>query len=359
MLPWYCIDTSRYILQAKAYAKAEGKPNTWDEDDQGFVSRKYDRYTASQDDSLQLKINNTILICFICNNCFLWYIILLNAGKLYFIVGNMANSPDSTSHKQSLYKSVIVITVYLLVPLYIAGLSYWHTDRLYPRYHPPCSMEIFNECVPPHSSPAYKQQVSAFFSKAGILILLIVSYFISAAVTVKNVNTAHILFRSRYCRWMEAYILCATLLGVHICVGLAGVPILIFFIITPTYTFCYVSAFALIIIILSLPIAFLFHSCHPTIHVTCHVSSRKKWSLNFLKVLIGYILLSTLVISFGLLYYCFLIGGASLDGTKGILFSLIPPVLVSISVFLVRKSFLGNKEWNKTDIKEYDRIIGT
>ena len=271
----------------------------------------------------------------------------------------MANSPESTSHKQSLYKSVIVVTVYLLVPLYIAALSFWHTDYLYPKYYPPCSTQIIYECVPPYSSSAYQQQVSAFFAKAGILILLILFYFVSATVTVKKVKTVHILFRSRYCRWMEAYILCATLLGIHICVGLAGVPFLVFILITPTYTLFCVCSFALLFILLSLPVTIFFHSCRPTIRVACHISNRRKLSLNFFKILIGYILLTPLAVSLLLLYYCFLVGGASLDGTKGIIFSLIPPAVVSLSVLLVRKSFLhrNKKIESKTDVKEYDRII--
>ena len=313
---------------------------------------------GSYNDMLQDRTNNTILACFICSNCFLLFIMLMCSKTLYTKASSIANSSGSTSHKQSMCKGVVVVTAFLLVPIYIAGLFIAHSNGIYPRYYRPCSVNFYYNCTTPVSSTLYKQQVSSFFSKAGMLVLAIVSYFVSATLTVKTVNTAHILFRSRYCRWMEAYILCATLLGVHICVGLAGVPILIFFIITPTYTFFYVSAFALIIILLSLPVALFRHSCQPTIRVVCRTSNRTKWSFYCLKLFIAYVISTTLIILLVFLYYGLLKGGASMNGTKGILFSLLPPAAISVSAFLIRKKFVTqkNKE-HKTSDSESEQII--
>ena len=345
--------------QAKAYAKAHGTPRTWDEDDQGFLSRKYDMYTkGSHDDDLQNKINNTILGCFICSNCFLLFVMLICSKTLYSKASSFANSSGSTRHKQSMCKGVVVVTAYLLVPIYIIGLFIAHTNGTYPKYYRPCSVNYYYNCTPPVSSILYKQQVTTFYSKVGLIVFSIFSYFITATVTVKTVSIAHILFRSRYCRWMEAYILCATLLGIHICVGLAGVPILIFFIITPTYTFFYVSAFALLIILLSLPVALLFHSCHPTVRVVCRISNRWRWSFHCLKLFVAYVVSTTFIILLVYLYYGLLKGGASMNGTKGILFSLLPPAVVSVSAFMIRRKFLTQKNnEDKTSDSESERII--
>ena len=232
------------------------------------------------------------------------------------------------------------MTSFLLVPIYLIGLFIGHAGGVYPKYYPPCSKTVIYNCEPPHSSIVYILEIASFYSKAVILVVVLLLYIVSSILVIAKAASPNILFQNRFSfyRCVETFVWWSTLSGIHICFGLAGVPILLFLLITPIYTFFFVFSVGLIIILLSLPVVLCLHRCRPDALPPHHsrADCRRICSLRFTRTLIAYLLTASLTVALLYLYYSLLIGGASMNGTKGILFSLIPPALIAVCGFSVR-----------------------
>ncbi len=334
-------------MQTKAYAVAQTRPTSWSEEYQGYVSRKYNTYTKglNEDSKLQDTINFTILVCFITTNLLVTFLLVAYGRWLYGKVCLITNGTASIQRNSC--RSVLLVTSFLLAPIYLIGLFVGHSNGVYPKYYPPCSKTVFYNCEPPHSSVMYVSEIASFYSKVVILVIALFVYFASSVFNVSNaasLNSPNILFqrRSLCLRCVETYVWWGALTGIHICTGLAGVPILMFLILTPTYTFFFVFSLGVIVIFLSLPMMLCLHRCHPSSLQPRHIRAdcRRIWSLRFITTLIVYLLSVSLTVALLYLYYGLLIGGASMNGTKGVLFSLIPPAAIAVSGVLIRYRFV-------------------
>ncbi len=113
---------------------------------------------------------------------------------------------------------------------------------------------------------------------------------------------------------------------------------------------------------LSLPVVLCLQRCHPNTlppHQT-RAGCRRVWSLRFVSTLVAYLFSMTLTVAFLYLYYGLLLGGASMNGTKGVLFSLIPPVVVFVLGILIRYRFFKTRtppSMVNQESKDTDNII--
>ena len=58
-------------MQSKAYAKAQGVPTTWSQEDQGYIARWYSYYSAEtccEDEAIRSAIRKILLAIFILLN---------------------------------------------------------------------------------------------------------------------------------------------------------------------------------------------------------------------------------------------------------------------------------------------------
>ena len=266
---------------------------------------------------------------------------------MYRKVSSITNSTSTI--KKNACRGILLVTSFLLVPIYLTGLFVGHARGVYPKYYPPCSKTVIYNCEPPHSSVVFILEIASFYLKAAILVVVLLLYIVSSILVVAKVASPHILFRNRfscYYRCVETFVWWGALSGIHICFGLAGVPILIFLIITPIYTFFFVFSIGVIVIFLSLPVVLCLHRCHPDALPPHHTRAdcRRIWSLCFIRTLIAYLLTAFLTVALLYLYYGLLIGGASMNNTKGILFSLVPPAIIAVGGFYVRYRYVRSNK---------------
>ena len=281
-------------------------------------------------DQLQVEINYAILACFIFSNILVAYLVTAFGGKLYHKASHMTDQSGGSIIKNSC-RGVVYTAGCLLVPMYAVGLFVAHARGVYPKYYPPCSDSTIYNCEPSHSSFIYQLEVASFYSKVSIVVVVLFLYLLSAIFTVLKNSSSPLLFQrqSVYYRCTEIYFWWSALFGIHICVGLAGIPILMFIIITPIYTFFFIVSIVIIITFLASPVViclqFFQHSRLVSVRV-CRLINR----------MFVYVLITSCTVAFAYLYYCFMLGGASMNGAKGIIFSLIPPASVAIFGFYIR-----------------------
>ena len=64
-----------------------------------------------------------------------------------------------------------------------------------------------------------------------------------------------------------------------------------------------------------------------------------------------------IIITIIFLYFLFLTGGASMNGVKGALYSLLPPIMISIVVFVLRRKMSGGFRSEVQDVEEKQLLL--
>jgi len=97
----YIIDTHTFIdthSQSKAYAKAQGVPTTWSQEDQGYIARWYSYYIAEgyETGSIRPAIRKLLLAIFILINLFVLHTNITVGRKWYYkFYGILKESSDN------------------------------------------------------------------------------------------------------------------------------------------------------------------------------------------------------------------------------------------------------------------------
>ena len=257
---------------------------------------------------------------------------------------------DKSQQASSIYLAVGITTT-------ICNFSYLtYTVLLYTVYSIPpineaeCAAVSQWGCSPPHDSSLYKDELASFITK---LLVIIIAIIVHLLVAIKaQMKTA--LLATKWCHYSKCYrvfqiiLLWNTFVFIQILVGLTCLPACILLLITPLQTISVLCAAVGIIAVLAVSIV-----CLLQFGRKCHVRSCQfgKACGHFSWYLI-LVALSTAVV---ILYLLMLPQGVSLSSPRGVIFSLIPPIALSITSWVVKRKFLS-KDSRKRKLEKQSSI---
>ncbi len=327
------------------YAQSQGLPTNWDEKEQGYVIKKYDFITVDLfcfDQLSDISFDAT-LTCFILFNLLAMYLQLKYAPLMYTKMSTVASHDD---YGRSITKGSTVL-IALLVPSYILGTVVVILRDPTFKLSSPCNPLDINyySCVPESEfATEHKKQVVSLVASVTLKLTATFLYVLGSIYTVKTIRNPGVIFKPDCLRWMEVYLLWSVLMAIHISIGLAGIPILIFTILMPMYMIFYVSSMIMGLGIMALPFISAFHLFNQQNEQRM---SKTKLLLRSLELIFIYLMGSGILVTLFILYYLFLTGGASMIGLKGILFSLVPPLMISVGLVIIKTKM--NKKHKLTD----------
>lgn len=278
-------------------------------------------------------LHNFYLACYILTNTLVFYVLLRNPRLIYERLGKAVDR--SKRYGKSTIKGVTTFLAMILAPVYICGVITVHAIE--PLYTPTCKQPHYYQCVPSQEENMQEHQKLYLITKFVLFFTSISLYLLAAVYTVKTTKQ-RVVFQRQCYSFLEVYLLWGILVCIHIVIGLASFPFLTFLMLIPMYTLFYVSSWIIGLAILTVPVTTLFHKCqgfewqavnHYTLFRICDL---------FLIYTLG----SSLTIVSFLIYYKFLLGGASMRSIKGILFSLFPPLCISMLALMVRRKLFQN-----------------
>ena len=334
--------------QSKAYAKAQGLPTSWSQEDQGYIARWYSYYCAEayfRSKRIGQYIRIVLLAIFILLNLFIlhatvtygtkWYCrfyeILKDksqqASNIYLVVGittTMCNFFYLTA-------TVVVHTVYSIPPINIAectAISQWG-------------------CSPSHDSSLYKDELTSFITK---ILVIFIAITIDLLVAIKAIMKTALLTTKWWCsskcyRFVQIILLWNTFVFIQILVGLTCLPACILLLITPLQTISVLCTAVGIIAGLAVSVVCLLQFGRKCQVRNCQFG---RACGHFSRYLIFVALVTTVVI----LYLLLLPQGVSLSSPRGIIFSLIPPIALSMTSWVVKRKFLSKDSTKRKPEKQ-------
>ena len=325
-----------FDMQSKAYAKAQGVPTTWSQEDQGHIARWYNYYSAeSYYGSKEIGENVRIIlfIVFILLNLIILLTIKYTWNTMKCSLDNILD--QGTSSK--IYFAVgITSTLFNLAYLIYAVFGY--PIRRFSMAE--CTAIIYWKCSPSHNSSLYQVELTAFIVRMLIVIFAIITDSVVVMIASKETEQ----FKPRWwhhsneCyRPVHIILLLNTFVFVQIWLGLISLPAGILLIIAPLQTISALCAAVLIIAFFAGSILYLLHYGinYPdkTHSCTIYRCGYSLWHLSFVA------LTDALVIGLGLLYFNVLPQGGSLS-IRAVFISLLPTVLLSLGSWVVKTKFL-------------------
>ena len=306
-----------FDIQSKAYAKTQGVPTTWSRDDQGYIARWYSYYTAEgyETDESRPAIRKVLLTIFILLNLSVLYTTITHGVKWYC---RLCDSLMECSFS-NLY-SAAGISLAILNVVYLTSTVLMNT-----KYRVSPSLNLY-----------YKDEVTALIAKGAVIFLAIITELLVAIQTLKE--RSHFSMANRRSKCFGIVLLWNMFVFVQISVGLLLVPACIFLIIAPLQTIPILCAALVFPPLLMVVIAILLQlgnqlhlrnwDCKINAMVCIHSS--------------GHMILAALVVAVMVLYFYLSPGGTTLSSTEGILFSLIPSIMISMTAWGIKRRFFDN-----------------
>ena len=292
----------------------------------------YDYYTTDnryQEDSLTLKrIIFYLNFFFVAMNAFVVIVLARYSTKILSTISQLCATPNFTSsiHKGALCTATLLVILYLTtVFVYdcVSGDFQLHNTDL-----------IFHYKI--------KACIASLCIRMGILII---AGIVHAGVAVHTTLTAHCqsgkVFKYQF---LDTIVLWGTFMFCQLCIGVFSIPIVTFLAISPTITLFHLCMAVLIYIHLTAPIAYMIH----------FFNNRSRVGLKCIRVTLFYTAyyLATLavIISASVIYYEIMIRGAVPHGVQGFFLSFIPPLILSMLLWLIKTKLFTNKKVPYTSI---------
>ena len=209
-----------------------------------------------------------------------------------------------------------------------------------------CNVTSEVHCFPSHNSSIYKNDLTAFTAKMLVMFIAIITELLVAIKAHKK--TA--LFTARWCHSSKCHkvfqiiLLWNTFVFVQIWLGLVCLPVCIFLLFTPLQTISVVCATVGAFASIAATIMCLLQLGNQCYARTCkfgrdcgHIS----WCLIIL----------ALVATVGTFYFYLLPQRTSISSTMGVILSCLPPVVLSVTSWVSRESFLAKISQRKTKSK--------
>ena len=342
-------------MQVKLYAQSPGGlPELWDGKHQGYVVRKYDYMTVDlfHFDDLSDISQKTNLVGFILFNLLTMYLLARNTMNLNTRLSNVACSQGYGSH----ITKGLTLLLALLAPVYIIATTLWIKERIL-QLSKSCNREHMYPCVPESDfEKEHYKQVCSLTTSWVVKLAAMTVYLLCSMYVVKTAKRPGIIFQRGRLKCIEVYLLWSVLMSIQNIIGFAGIPIVNFAILIPMYTVFFLSANILALGILVLPFAITFYLFDL---IKQRTISNIKLCVHTFELVFIYLIGSGVIFVLSVLYYVFLTGGANLAGVKGILFSLVPPLLITVTLFIIKTKVIRNNDNRKTiEYVEDEPMIG-
>ena len=255
-------------MQSKAYAKAQGVPTTWSQEDQGYIARWYSYYSAEayyRSKRIGQYIRKVLLIIFILLNLFILHTTVMYGTKWYVRFYEILN--DRSQQASSIYLAVGITTTMCNFSYLTYTVVLYTVYSIPPINEPECAAVSQWGCSPSHDSSLYKDELVSFITKMLVIfIAIIVHLLVAIKVPMKTaLLTTKWCHSSKCYRFVKIILLWNTLVFIQILVGVTCLPACILLLITPLQTISVLCAAVGIIAVLPVSIVCLLQfgrKCH-------------------------------------------------------------------------------------------------
>ena len=313
--------------QSKAYAKAQGLPTTWSEEDQGYIARYYGYYDAEGygTEEAGSTIRKLLLAIFILLNLFVIYTTITH-GKQWYCRFCDIMKECSTSKVYS----AVGISMATFNFLYLTSIVVM--DTIYSISPSHCMDEHTGSCSAIYTSTIHKDEFTARIVKGVVIFIAIITELLVAI----RISKKAVLPMANKC--IQIVVIWNMFAFVQIWVGLLFLPACIFLIIGPLQTIPVLCAAIMIppwlIAFISILLQFgnqlhIRNWDYKINTVVCIHSSRQ-------------FIFAALIVALMTLYFYLSPGGTSLSSTEGILFSLIPSFILSATAWGIKRRYFNN-----------------
>ena len=344
-------------MQFKAYARAHGIPHKWKEEDKGYVAIWYgywnseDVETNHQDYHHLLRVG--LLIAFTLLNITVTLLLLRFVPQYYnHTVKTLAKS---SSHGINISWALILFIIgwnTMVYTFYIISYGFTlHSLREHCFKTDPSS-----SCAPDFSTDLYRDDLFSYITKVVTLVITMVVYLLVAACTPKVsrypipysmqklcccLSCVYSCYRSRHSKIIQTIVLWNILLFIHF-TAMTTIPVGIFLLLAPARTILVLATF--FTLLLSIPVVLT--------HILEFINSRRRNTDNQSSVFCAYqciqltaiITLMVLVITVLLIYAQILLKGANTRGTYGIIWSILPSIILSLVGWYMKWKFSRQQE---------------
>ena len=305
----------------------------WSQENQGYVVPWYDYYTTDnryQEDSRTIKRTILSLNClFVSLNAFVLLLLVRYSTKIFSTIHQLCASPNFTS---SIHKGALCIATLFVITYLIAVLVY------------DCQSGDFQLHT---ANPTIHEKIKARIVSLSIT----VGVFIFAGTVHMGIAVYSVLTNYPYqwkifkYRFLDIIVLWGTFTFCQQCIGVFSMPVVTFLAISPTITIFYLCLAVLILIYLIAPMAYVIH-----------YFNRSTMGLKCVQVTLSYItyylVTSAVTASASVIYFEVMVRGAVPHGAQGFFLSFIPPVILSLTLWLIKTKLFTNKNVPYTNTRE-------
>ena len=324
-------------IQSKAYARDQGRPITWRDEDRGYVSLRYNYWiTEGISDSCQsdnIRSTRILLLVLYLSLNLLVPVLLVKFGATCY--RKASQSMLASRPTFLMYWAVVIVIVFcnivsLIVSAYICKSSLSYMDSEAKNYFRTLSTSFYNDGM------ATLAARNTLLPLVYMLELLIATHIpkdtgLSIPSVIQGMFFCCLCFssnaRSKIIQTLAVwnimiFIQSLTTNAITVCV---------FFLVSPLWVISVLGAFALCFLFAVIVVAYLLHHCTSNQNLKC---SCKRYAINCLS-LIG-IFLSFFIV-FTLLSVYFSMVYKISGGVTGFLVSFLPPVVLSLVGLCVKK----------------------
>ena len=325
------------ILQAKSFAKAQGRPTVWDDRDRGYVTQRYDYFTSEGINHEQRKYAHyfriIFTIAFIALNLAIPFILAMLRKILHVL--EPLTSPTNQNICCTVITTAVIHNMIYIVLYWTAYFSRWKFNFI------ACILGNSSKYCLPLDSQHYKDQVMALKVKGIVTLLVLGTELLLAALYSKNnvlvvpcsllrsVNNVSALIHFLR-RVLDTLAIWSVMVAVQIVIGSSLIPIGILLIVGPLFTISIIGSLLTLLVALVICIHLITSSFFGT-------HSLKLKCKTFLVRTAGCFLFTTLLVVATILYNIIIIMGSNDRGFRGAFLSFLPSILFSFLCWLVRK----------------------
>ena len=336
-------------MQSKAYAKASGVPTTWSQEDQGYIARWYSYYSAEtccKNEDIGTAVRKILLTIFILLNLIVLHATITHGVSWYYRLHEILN--ERSQQTPWIYLE-IALPVFNLLYLIVTVWVYVKQD-IPPIHLPKCSGTSEAHCIPSHNSSIYKDELVAFTAKLSVMLIAIITELMVAIKAPQKIGmlTARWHHHTKCQRVVQIILLWNTFVFLQISMGLICLPVCIFLLITPLQTISVLCAAVATFAITGATTMIILQLGNQCYARTCKFG---RDCGHFL----WYLILVALVAAVCTFYFYLLPQGTSISSTRGVIFSLIPPIAISMTSWMVKRKFLSKDSTKKNKVKVDER----
>ena len=319
-------------IQSKAYARDQGRPITWRDEDRGFISLRFN-YWATEEISNSCKFDS------VQATRILLFVLYLTLNILVPVLLAKFGATRYRKASQTMHASRLTVLMYWAVVIVIV---FCNTLTLIGAVHVHKNGHIKN-FFKTRSTSLYRDEMVAFAARITLLPLVYILELLIAAHIPKDTGLPipSVVQRTFFCclcfsSSIQSKII-QTLAVWNIMIFIQSlttnaITVCVFFLIIPLWVILVLGAIACSFLFAVIVVAYLLHHCTLIRNQKCSCKRFTINSLSFIGIFLLFIIVSTLLSVYMLMVYK--ISG----GVTGFLVSFLPPVVLSLIGWCVKKT---------------------